>query len=354
MDGYGDSVTFAHSIDEPSGIIECNYAYRNFIRNSCNDAFELDHCERFIGVYDNYCENIDTGVSQSDNVSINNYGPTYVFRNIFANIAIKWFKSNASWQGWHWYNNTFAETAGIAGDSEPTASEGFYNNDANWAQGWVYRNNIHVCTDTSITYVWRNVWANPPVATYGFDLSHNSWYPTNKNITWAGNGPGTFASVAIAQAATDTHDTLYPAGAGLSPNSRYHQNDVGTDSNPWANSLGMGADALIELTNATTLELDSGSTAKNAGVAIPGITDDFTGAAPDMGAVIEGRSAVNYRGTFTPTWVTDLTVDVWSYEGTNVLRDVAYSETGVGGFWGNFQVYVRNSLWWFSTGPVYG
>jgi hypothetical protein len=40
--------------------------------------------------------------------------------------------------------------------------------------------------------------------------------------------------------------------------------------------------------------LAAGTSPKNSGVAIPNITDGFTGAAPDRGALISGRAVPAY------------------------------------------------------------
>jgi len=51
----------------------------------------------------------------------------------------------------------------------------------------------------------------------------------------------------------------------------------------------VGANHLTEFTAETTAALRSDANVRNAGVALPNITDGFTGPAPDIGAVIGGR-----------------------------------------------------------------
>ena len=70
--------------------------------------------------------------------------------------------------------------------------------------------------------------------------------------------------------------------------------DVITVSDPFTPDCTLGADHETEITSACALAITDGATVRNSGVAIPNITDGFSGAAPDMGAIIAGRSAVAY------------------------------------------------------------
>lgn len=62
-----------------------------------------------------------------------------------------------------------------------------------------------------------------------------------------------------------------------------------TVSDPFVASITLGADHLAEFTTAAMPALQASASAKNAGVPIANVTDGYTGAAPDMGALIEGR-----------------------------------------------------------------
>lgn len=297
LEGFSDAITFAHSVDESSFKIQANFAYRNFIRNCTNDVLELDHCERFIGVYDNYCENMHTGISQSDNGSVRNYGPTYVFRNIFVNIATNFVKLNDSWQGWHHYNNTYVLT-----DSETGVSRegyGFYDASAVGNQDrFAYRNNVHIYRGTkSPQYLWRTTWKYGSSGLDEYDFGDNGYYPGTYDVYMVSE-IGPYADHAAAVSAGVTHTQLYPSGAGLgTANQIWSSSDVITVSNPFANTLTLGSDPTTEVTGMTSLSLSPGDGLKNAGVEIPGITNGYSGAAPDMGAVIEGRTAVAYGHT---------------------------------------------------------
>jgi len=52
----------------------------------------------------------------------------------------------------------------------------------------------------------------------------------------------------------------------------------------------LGADHLTEAQDVAPVGPRAGTSPKNGGVAIPNVTDGFTGAAPDIGAVIEDAS----------------------------------------------------------------
>jgi hypothetical protein len=58
--------------------------------------------------------------------------------------------------------------------------------------------------------------------------------------------------------------------------------------------VSLGANHLAEVTTLQVPAIATGATPKNAGVAIPNITDGYSGSAPDMGAIIAGRAV--------PTW----------------------------------------------------
>ena len=328
--GFSDSITFAHSQDEADGTLECNYAYRNYIRNSLDNVFEFDYAQRFHAAYDNYCENINTGISQSDNVLVRNLGPTYFFRNILVNFAKRFVKLNARWDGWHHYNNTYIRTQGISGDFAENAG---YIQDSPSGRNttrWAYRNNIHVARH-ALTGDLLSFRVAP--AGVECDVSHNAWYPDGEQMEWPDAGP-TFTSATNAIAGTpsagnDSHSVLYPSGTGLTQSTRWHQFDQISESNPWTNTLTLGARSDTEVTGGTTLGIDAASNCKNAGTPIPGITDGYSGAAPDMGAVIQGRTAVSYGAPTAPDWFLSATADQWfTVPATNTAASVGEIEFG--------------------------
>lgn len=63
---------------------------------------------------------------------------------------------------------------------------------------------------------------------------------------------------------------------------------------PFAAAIALGSDHLTEVTTVDTPALAADAAAKNAGTEVPNVTDGFAGAAPDMGAIIEGRPVPAY------------------------------------------------------------
>ena len=68
-----------------------------------------------------------------------------------------------------------------------------------------------------------------------------------------------------------------------------HEGDVIIESEPFATRIALGPDHLTEITASTVPSLGPSASAKYAGATIANITDGFAGAAPDMGAIVEGR-----------------------------------------------------------------
>ena len=67
-----------------------------------------------------------------------------------------------------------------------------------------------------------------------------------------------------------------------------------TESNPFVEEIKLGGDYLTRITQLYVPRLADGTAPRAKGVPIAGVTDGFSGAGPDMGAVISGRPL--------PTW----------------------------------------------------
>jgi hypothetical protein len=67
-----------------------------------------------------------------------------------------------------------------------------------------------------------------------------------------------------------------------------------SQSNPFVEEIKLGGDYLTRITTSYVPRLADGTAPRGKGVAIAGVTDGYSGAAPDMGAVISGRPL--------PTW----------------------------------------------------
>ena len=74
----------------------------------------------------------------------------------------------------------------------------------------------------------------------------------------------------------------------FSGSTRRHEGCVISESDPFVEDVKLADSYLERITRLYRPVLSKGSAPRGAGVAIPGITDGFTGKAPDMGAMITG------------------------------------------------------------------
>jgi hypothetical protein len=181
-------------------------------------------------------------------------------------------------------------------------------------------------------------------------MDHNAWFPDGAFNMNVGGSQINYTSLANAR-------SNIPAVANVFGASQRFVGDVITASNPFANAITLGADCMTEYTSTPDATL-SASGPKNLGVDIPGITNGFSGAAPDMGAVITGRPVVTYGDV--PTWLTGLAALAWtSLANTNLARVGA--DTGVFAYSGAALRESDSKLIFFggghfdsSTNVVYG
>jgi hypothetical protein len=241
--------------------------YRNDIRNSLDDAVEVDHGHRNITFYDNRIHNAST-CSSLDPL----YGGPFLYaRNICINPArVSTHKWNDTNTGQFLYNNTFIGTSSIGVDADVSA---WYQPNNGSQRAYGYRNNLHVYRGNGNT-LWLESTDHDPI-----DWTHNSWYP-NRQIQWG----GIYSNLAVAQSGLSNTTAVF------SGTSRRMENDNITTSNPWTTTVTLGPTSLSEVTATITPILASGTTPKNSGVVIPNVTDGFSGTAPDRGALISGRA----------------------------------------------------------------
>jgi hypothetical protein len=108
-------------------------------------------------------------------------------------------------------------------------------------------------------------------------------YPDG-NVWWTNSG-GDYTSLAGAYAGLPATTPVFGTAT------HRHQNDLISEFDPFATDIILGGDYTTQITTPYTPTLASGSIPSGKGIAIPGITDGFTGTAPDMGAIITGRGA---------------------------------------------------------------
>jgi len=270
ISGFGDTLSYAQhagngTLTETYGV----HYYRNDIRNSLDDLVEVDHAQRNVTFYDNRAHNVATCTSLDPLYG----GPFIYVRNVCINPArVNLHKWNDVNTGQFLYNNTFIIGKTAAG-GDPDVSAWYQPNNGE-QEAYGFRNNIVVYRGDGNT-LWLESGGHNVV-----DWTHNSWYP-NRQIQWDFRA---FNNLSDAQ---NNLGSITPIFSG---STRRMENDNVTTSNPWTNNISLGSNALVEVTQSYTPLLAPGTAPKNSATVIFNITDGFSGAAPDRGALIEGRS----------------------------------------------------------------
>jgi hypothetical protein len=262
LNGFGDC--FAVTSGVHSSAV---YFYRNRITMTGDDAFEGDYSTRNIGFYDNYITNSATFVSLDPLYG----GPLYAFRNVAINTFRGPFKLNNTNSGFLFYNNTIVRTEGSTGWGWVQFNNGELRN-------WSYRNNLLVYRGGDQLMAVESGGCDP------IDFTHNAWYPDG-SIWWSSTG-ASYGSLTEAIAGAGQPATSPVFG----DSTLRHEHDVVSDADPFATAIELGASHLTLMTTTEAPALATDATPKHAGIAIPNVTDGFTGDAPDIGAIMEGRT----------------------------------------------------------------
>jgi hypothetical protein len=295
LHGFGDALAVVDGVTSAAV-----FFYRNHVPLTCNNACAGDYSTRNMGFYDNYISNCGTLLSLDPLWG----GPFFCFRNTAINTIRSPFKLTFQSCGMLIYNNTIVRTDG-------TSVAGMYVPD-NGAQRKVsYRNNLLVYR--GVTGSTLRIEANVDK----IDFTHNAWFP-DSSFDWT-NAGGSFNSLSAARAGLPNRSPLFASA-------QRHFQDAIVTSNPWTNTVSLGADHTAEYIGMQRLELLATSTARATGVVIPGITDGFSGAAPDRGALLAGRPVVSVgstsAGTGPETWTKNVAVGAWGVIPGNKLADV--------------------------------
>ncbi len=270
--GFGDAFATAVSATYPLLTAAVHY-YRNKILMTGDDAWEADYGTRNISFYDNYIGNSGTFFSADPIYG----GPAYCFRNISINSWRGPFKWNSMNSGILVYNNTIIKTGnkflGIGG--------WLWNQNNNGEQrNWSFRNNLIYKTGSSEN---TNILFFDAGGSDKLDLTHNGWFPDGA-FGW--RDAGTYNSLSAVRSSL-------PALSTFMGNRQRHDQDMIVASNVFDPAISLTVHT-TEYTAHALPTLRAGTSARNSGVAIPGITDNFSGAAPDRGALISGRPAGLY------------------------------------------------------------
>jgi hypothetical protein len=289
VQGFGDSFAYASSVagggNQTMATIGVHF-YRNDMLHGEDDGTEADYSLRNNTFYDNRLTNSMTALSLDPL-----YGGPFIFaRNLSINAGRQPFKWNSFQSGQFVYNNTIVHTTTRYATTDPAAESGWYqaNNGDQNALG--VRNNILVYRGSGTRQLRLD---NATTSWTTIDWTHNAYYP-NLLFNWP---TSSYANLAAAQSGLPNSTPVF------SGTNRRMLNDNITVNNPWVETVTLGADYHTKVTTQYALTLSLGDVTKNSGVVIPNITDGFSGAAPDRGAVIEGRSAMFFGDRSNlPTW----------------------------------------------------
>jgi hypothetical protein len=260
LHGFGDSFAVRDGVESAAV-----HFYRNRITMTGDDAFEGDYGTRNLSFYDNFITNSSTLLSLDPLWG----GPLYCFRNVAINTVRGPFKLNNTNTGFFIYNNTIVRTEGTTG-------WGWVQFDNGGLRGWAFVNNVLVYRGSSGNLLAIESSDNDPI-----DFHHNAWFPDGA-VWWSSSG-GSFASIAEAREGLPASTPLFGDFATR------HEGDVITTSDPFALAIDLGGDHLTEV-SVDRPAIAAGATPESSGVAIANVNDGFSGAAPDMGAIIEGRT----------------------------------------------------------------
>ncbi|KKK50329.1 hypothetical protein LCGC14_3126100, partial [marine sediment metagenome] len=185
--------------------------------------------------------------------------------------AGQWW-SHRRWRGNRWARNWHSTGSG--------RSWGWAQSNNGPLVAWGYRNNILIFRGKGGLMAMESSGQNP------IDFTHNAWYP-DTSVWWTNSG-GSFRSMGQARSGLRATKPVF------SGSTKRHEGCVISESDPFVKDIKLGDSYLKRITRLYTPVLSEGTAPRGAGVAIPGITDGFTGKAPDMGAMITGVKA--------PTW----------------------------------------------------
>ncbi|KPK46597.1 MAG: hypothetical protein AMK72_09555 [Planctomycetes bacterium SM23_25] len=261
LTGFGDSLAMSAGCKNV-GV----HFYRNEILMTGDDAYEGDYGVRNVTLYDNRVHNTMTLASFDPIYG----GPAFVFRNIAINVGRQPYKLNNRNTGFFIYNNTVVRTEGTG------SGKGWGWNQSNNGPlvAWGYRNNILIYRGGGGLMAMESSAQDP------IDFTHNAWFPDGR-VWWTTSG-GSFRSMAAARGKLGATRPVFGRST------KRHEACVICEADPFATDIVLGETYLKRITRPYTPVLAEGSIPRGAGVAIPGITDGFTGKTPDMGAIITG------------------------------------------------------------------
>jgi len=259
ISGYGDAMK-----TEQAGS-RANDFYGNDVLWTYDNGVELDGGERNIRLLRNRFTNTFAAISVQPVYG----GPAYIIRNVVVNVAYAQIKFHGlgttppqETSGILVYNNTFV-----------SPDHALENYASLTAHNFVLKNNMFVGPRPSSE---RTVSWNTPTNKALFD--YNGYYP---------DGMMYFYVEAIAGFQT------YPNLAALQAGGYYEANGRILNEGMFANGLAPLSDYRTYIQPAD-LTLAFGSNAVDAGIVLPSVNDNFSGSAPDLGALEQGAEMPTY------------------------------------------------------------
>lgn len=259
--GFGDSLAVSARVDNVAV-----HFYRNRVLFTCDDAFEGDYAVRNVTFYDNRVQNSMTLASFDPLYG----GPAFVFRNSAINVGRQPYKLNSKNTGMFFYNNTVVRIPGYRGGRE----WGWVQSDNGSLRAWGYRNNL-------LHFVGPRLLAIESTGNDPIDFTHNAWYP-DARVMWTKSG-GSFSSIQSARSRLPDTEPVF------GDSRRRHDGDVIAEANPFETAIRFPPSYDDPVLPLYEPRLAPESRLRGAGTVIPGVTDGFSGSAPDIGAVITGR-----------------------------------------------------------------
>ena len=248
LSGFGDALGMSQQTAIKNRAIDF---YGNDVQWSGDDGVEADYGHWNIRVFQNRLTNTGMGVSVQPSWG----GPIYIVRNVMVNQAHAPYKFNNFPTGILVFNNTSIRTVG----------------DGNYG-GWA----------------WPQL---------GYDLGGQWSYVANfqffNNLLIGATGPAYFTdaiNVGVidydgwSPAGTFTFFDTYTGLADLKARSPYEHHGVMLNGQTFVSGPTLGANYTTGV-DTVDVTLASTSNAVDAGLVLPGVTDGYTGAAPDIGAL---------------------------------------------------------------------
>jgi hypothetical protein len=240
----------------------------NDIYNIQDICIEPDGGGRNIRVLRNRCFN---DASQGIRSQPSFAGPHYVIRNVIYNARSAEGPTNDG-SGMIYYNNTVIAGGGLSGRGANTHA----------------RNNLFIAFNATGSFYSLSTFTSYSSSDYnGFSYATTSATP----FSYTGPKAGVLASYVPAELVTATFPTLaaYQTGTGQDLHSKILGLDVFMSATLPSTTIGP-----LYAVDSVDLQLKPGSAAIDAGVRLPNITDNATGAAPDLGAYELGTAPPHY------------------------------------------------------------